>query len=467
MAKEKVNIKQLALRYVRIYANEFSLGINGTLYCNICNLKVNCARKSTVDMHRSTKLYVSQLGNNKNKVQMVFDNAPDSITRKIILAFAAADIPSYKLENPCIKDMFKCLNAPQITIYKARLQLTKMYEEKVIELLKYFENKNVFIVIDESECKRSKYFNVMGGLISNPKKIYFLNCIYISSCLNSTHVQVCVFDVMEKYNICLNNLKLIISDAASYMIKALRAIRISIPNVIHVQCLAHLIHNCAMKIRGYYKDIDNLIAYVKALTIKNKTITALFQHITSPPSVILTRWSSWLRAVNYYCDNLPEIIRIVENIEENGIQVENAKEAVRSRNLFKNLCEVKNCYGNLVQTLDYFEASYYDIEAGYNVLNSITFGTDPVNIRSYLNNRLSNNDIKIIMNYGNENISPSTYIELKKCPPASISVERSFSMLNKLLAKDRNFKHENIAKYMFFYYNTKVTSGSYEKDFLE
>ena len=50
-------------------------------------------------------------------------------------------------------------------------------------------------------------------------------------------------------------------------------------------------------------------------------------------------------------------------------------------------------------------------------------------------------------------IEPVLYAKLQKCQPTSASVERSFSMLNKLLAKDRNFLNENVSKYLVLHYN--------------
>ena len=43
-----------------------------------------------------------------------------------------------------------------------------------------------------------------------------------------------------------------------------------------------------------------------------------------------------------------------------------------------------------------------------------------------------------------QDISPAVFRMLQKSQPTSASVERSFSMLKKLLAKDRNDKVENV-----------------------
>ena len=57
---------------------------------------------------------------------------------------------------------------------------------------------------------------------------------------------------------------------------------------------------------------------------------------------------------------------------------------------------------------------------------------------------MQNNDISEILNMERQDISPHVYHMLQNCQPTSASVERSFSMLKKLLAKDRNFKAENV-----------------------
>ena len=56
----------------------------------------------------------------------------------------------------------------------------------------------------------------------------------------------------------------------------------------------------------------------------------------------------------------------------------------------------------------------------------------------YIESRLNDNDARTMAKLTNEDISPTIYHLLRECPLTSISVERSFSMLKKLHAKDRN-----------------------------
>ena len=75
------------------------------------------------------------------------------------------------------------------------------------------------------------------------------------------------------------------------------------PKLFHVTWVAHLLHNCAMKIKSHFEDVDQLIAKVKAVTIKNKTRQAKFSAIGYPPQSVPTRWGSWLNAALYYAKN--------------------------------------------------------------------------------------------------------------------------------------------------------------------
>ena len=61
---------------------------------------------------------------------------------------------------------------------------------------------------------------------------------------------------------------------------------------------------------------------------------------------------------------------------------------------------------------------------------------------------MHNNVISEIINMERQDISMAVYHMLQNSQPTSASVERSFSMLKKLLAKDRNFKAENVQHYM-------------------
>ena len=85
------------------------------------------------------------------------------------------------------------------------------------------------------------------------------------------------------------------------------------PKLFHVTCVAHLLHNGAMEIKSHFEDMDQLIAKVKAVTIKNKSRQAKLSAIGYPPQPVSIKWGSWLNAALYYAKNLPEVKAIVKN----------------------------------------------------------------------------------------------------------------------------------------------------------
>ena len=52
-----------------------------------------------------------------------------------------------------------------------------------------------------------------------------------------------------------------------------------------------------------------------------------------------------------------------------------------------------------------------------------------------------------------QEVSSVVYCLLQKCQPTTAAVERSFSMLNKLLAKDKIFLPKNVKRNMCVHYN--------------
>ena len=83
----------------------------------------------------------------------------------------------------------------------------------------------------------------------------------------------------------------------------------------HVNCVAHLLHNCAMRVRAYSKNIKEVIATIKAAIIKNNDRQKDFHEdgLPSPPDLVITRWATWLRTVLYYSENLPTVRTVVNN----------------------------------------------------------------------------------------------------------------------------------------------------------
>ena len=134
-------------------------------------------------------------------------------------------------------------------------------------------------------------------------------------------------------------------------------------------------------------------------------------------------------------ENLPAVRTIVNNWTSAGLLLSRAKDAINVEDLVLDL--VRIC------------------QYSYGLLKNIQFDDDPCAIKNYIKKRLSNSDLETIINCTNLTIDPTSYALLQKAQPTSAAVERSFSMLGKLLRKDRNFDVKNVKKYVMLYYNKK------------
>ena len=103
-------------------------------------------------------------------------------------------------------------------------------------------------------------------------------------------------DALKKLDIQRHNFIFLLSDAARYITACTAALKLLYPRFFHVTCMAYLLHNCAEKVHGHFQQVDNLIAKVKAVTVKNKNRRNKFNEIGTPPQPVLTRWGTWLNA---------------------------------------------------------------------------------------------------------------------------------------------------------------------------
>ena len=99
------------------------------------------------------------------------------------------------------------------------------------------------------------------------------------------------------------------------------------------------------------------------------------------------------------------------------------------------------------------ENSTYTKQKAYEDINSLCFGSDPLQLKKYIKKRLEKNDVKIIVELSRPDIPPALYVKLLQCQPTSASVKRSFSLLKLFLCSNRNFADANIEQYMKLYFN--------------
>ena len=141
-----------------------------------------------------------------------------------------------------------------------------------------------------------------------------------------------------------------------------------------------------MKIKSRFEDVDQLIAKVKAVTIKNKTRQVKCSAISYPPQPVPTRWVSWLNAALCYAKSLAKVKAIVESLVGSGILVTQAKVSQQKS-------------GQLLNIKD-----QYTIKEAVQAIQELDFGNDICNINQYIKKRMQNNDFFEIINMERQDI---------------------------------------------------------------
>ena len=106
--------------------------------------------------------------------------------------------------------------------------------------------------------------------------------------------------------------------------------------------------------RAYFKNIDEIIATIKAATIKNKDRKKDFHDagLPFPPDPVITRWATWIRAVLYYSENLPAVRTVVNNWTSADLLVSRAKDAINVEDLVPDSVKI-NQYRTLAANVEF------------------------------------------------------------------------------------------------------------------
>ena len=213
--------------------------------------------------------------------------------------------------------------------------------------------------MDEVEIAKQKYISVLVCSLDAPNQTFLVDChpLDSGSNVNSSIILHTVDDILRQLEIKRENFSLFLTDAARYMSLAGKTLKELYPSLMHVTCVAHLLHNCAMRVRAHFKNIDEVIATIKAATIKNKDRKKDFRDAGLPsPDPVITRWATWLRAALYYSENLPAVCTIVNNWTSAGLLVSRAKDAINVEDLVPDLVKI-NQYRTLAANVEFLEVS--------------------------------------------------------------------------------------------------------------
>ena len=271
-------------------------------------------------------------------------------------AFVAADIPLDKLANPSLK-RFVEKYSKQVVPHPSTLRknyIKQLYDETMQSIREDIGSNEFWVGADETTDSAGRYIvNVIIRALRSDRtsKSHLFASREISSANHETIANT-VDDSLRNLlpdSSYKQRMLLLLTDSAPYMKKAGRALKIFYPKMIHVTCLAHALHLVAEEVRNHSQTVDKLISNVKKIFTKSpKRITMYRQmcpDLAMPPKPIITRWGTWLKAVDFYRQNYADVKKVVASLNP-----KESKCIAKAQELFEN--------GSLCTNLAYLSANF-------------------------------------------------------------------------------------------------------------
>lgn len=496
MPKDPAGLKIKLNNYVKEFGSDVFSSDDSILFCKLCETSVNCAKKCHVSQHVQTAKHKSALRRatkiGEPKATLISSYAvshrQSQFSLDLCRAFIDAGIPLFKIENFTLKNFLQKYTREQVpsesTLRKNYVDVC--YSETVNRIRDAVSGKKIWISVDETQdsCRRSIANVVIGTMeFDKPSQIFLLSCEQLDKTNSSTVAQLftSALNLLWPDGVKYEDVLLFTSDAAPYMKKAGKVLKVLFPNLLHVTCLAHALHRICEEIRGIFSEVDSLISNTKKIFLKSPNRIQLFKEMAPelalPPQPVLTRWGTWLSAALYYASNFNKIQTIVNALcDDDASSIAIVKKLLLKGTLRNDLAFIAANYSSLPEAIICLEERNKSLVNSLQVVDDIVKkiqvvpGVTGRTVREKCEQVLKQNEdfqklkgIGMILK-GENNIStaihPETVALFKYAPVTSVEVERSFSVLKNVLSDRRhNLKVENLKKYLVVMCNQSNTNS--------
>lgn len=395
------------------------------------------------------------------------------------------NIPLHNFEVPEFRNFFK-KHLDQTLVSRrtiCRTYVPRLYEERMEEIRTMVKNKYIWISVDETTDSVGRYIAnlIVGVLDGNASPCYLVAVGQLAQTNNLTVARFVNESLTRLYlpgAVPHEKIVMIVTDAASYMIKAAQHLKIFFPNLFHVTCVAHGMNRIAEAIRAEYPLVNKLISNVKKIFLKAPLRVEVYRNmlpdIPLPPQPVITRWGTWIEAALFYAVHYDSIKNVV-----NEFTSESAEAIGKCQSLFKKLelksqlTHIKTYFSEIPNIIKKLETRNLllteSIELTETLKNSLR--KDNSLVGKHINAKVvdvfeKNNGFSMLVNIKkviegeaviDENLpqnitNPEIISFFKYAPVTSCDVERSFSKYKNLLENNRkSFGIENIEKHMIIY----------------
>lgn len=461
-----------------------------SVYCKVCEKVFAVIQRSQLVQHQKSALHARNMvlkeRRSARQSQLVDAFAPkpkksrtNIIGKELCEAMLSANIPWIKLQNPKLRGFLEKnigISLPDESALR-RVHLQDCYEDAMKEIRSSLEGFPIWIGVDETTDACGRYVaNVIIGKLDKESyhSPFLVRCAFLenpdSSCI-SRLVNDTIRFLWPSFEASL--LKLLLTDAAAYMLKSGKDLKVFYPALIHVTCIAHAFHRLCETIRVMFPEVNDLISYVKKVFVKAPSRVLIWKRtcdLPLPPEPILTRWGTWIEAALFYAEHLNAVRSVLSKMDPHeSASIQKAQDVIENSQLPSDLAFIAGELGFLPVFLKKIETAGLGLAEVFSFLHMAEVKINSIegNIGTKLREKFSsvlkrNPDIDVLRaandalqgsdekkSYFPSGMEPIDVANLKFAPVSNVDVERSFSVFKNVLGDRRLcLTEENINKIM-------------------
>jgi hypothetical protein len=281
-----------------------------TIYCKTCECSFSASQKSQLKQHKESIKHKTNIQKKTKRTQVQAQletlavtkpkvSRSDILGKQLCEAFLSANIPWYKLQAPKLRSFME--DNLGIKIPDECMLRTKYLDQCTDDVLKEIEKElrghPIWISVDETTDAVGRYVvNVLAGRLDSDEyhPPHLINSSFLER-TNSDAIARLVNDSLKALwpNFDEELLKLLLSDAAPYMIKAGKSLKVFFPSLVSLTCFAHGLHRVCETARQFFEDVNSLIAWTKKVFLKAPSRISAWRdsypNLPLPPNPIVTR----------------------------------------------------------------------------------------------------------------------------------------------------------------------------------
>ncbi|KAJ4433760.1 hypothetical protein ANN_16072 [Periplaneta americana] len=329
--RHSVNLKSKLTSYISEFKEDGLSTDNKILFCNLCQCAVSSTQKFLVQQHITTSKHQANKQLNSKQRQLFLTQPTTS--NEFLEKYTQHTIPD--------ESTLRKTYAPSI------------YDETIQKIRDEIKDSSIWVSIDETPDKEGRLVgNVVIGLLSEQySERILLRCDVLEKCNNKTIVKLFneAMGILWPKGIMYDNVLFFISDAAPYMVKAGQALSVVYPKLTHFTCVAHAFHPPS----------------------RVNVLKEMYPEIPLPPKPILTRWGTWLEAVEYYAEHIDSINNVLLALDsEDAVSIDTAKTVTCDISVKNDLAHIQHTFSCIIKTLKSLQNRHLSLSESFEIINS-------------------------------------------------------------------------------------------------